>query len=286
MGDHAIEPDDGWLENINEEFRAREIPHAQRPWEAWREWSMQLGISTSMGDPSVKRIFEWFKENTKDGSQNIGSMYVGTFYYDACFWPVTVPLVFGTVKLVAQNSLATMPSPIRNSLFRNVAARDLFIKTWSECLDYGLGIGEVLAENDTSFFQQLLRSADGQLNATATLLHEPRPNPKALESARMATEMFLKAYLARNVALTDDDARRTLGHNLERVVHRIIHHDNVSELAVILGDLHIFPDVGDRYQGTARSSAELWQGYQIAQFVGATLVRTCSGRDSRTSIRR
>lgn len=107
MSNHATEPDDRWLESINDAFRAREVPHAQRPWEAWREWSMQLGISVSMSDPSVKRIFEWFRENTKAGSQDIGSIYVGTRYYDACFWPVTVPVVLGRVKLIAQNSLTT-----------------------------------------------------------------------------------------------------------------------------------------------------------------------------------
>lgn len=115
-----------------------------------------------------------------------------------------------------------LPDDDRNSLVKNVVARDRFIKIWSECLDYGLGIAEVMVENDASFFQQLLRSADGQLNAAVSLLHERRPNPKALESARMATEMFLKAYLARNVALTEENARRTLGHDLERAVDRII----------------------------------------------------------------
>ena len=50
---------DEWFEQINEEFREKEIPDKQRPWLAWSEWSKHIGLSTSFDDADVKRIFEW-----------------------------------------------------------------------------------------------------------------------------------------------------------------------------------------------------------------------------------
>src|ERR1041384_1720982 len=67
---------DEWLEQINEDLRKKDVPHKRRPWDAWREWSKHVGVSTSLGDEDVKKIFDWFEKNTKAGSQYIGPMYV------------------------------------------------------------------------------------------------------------------------------------------------------------------------------------------------------------------
>jgi hypothetical protein len=45
----GYEPTDEWLERINEELRKKDVPHKQRPWEAWMKWSRYAGVSTSLG---------------------------------------------------------------------------------------------------------------------------------------------------------------------------------------------------------------------------------------------
>ena len=136
----GYEVTDEWLEQINEELRKKDVPHKRRPWDAWREWSKHVGVSTSLADEDVKKIFEWFEKNAKAGSQYIGPMYVGSLYYDSCFWPIVIPVVAGRVKLDASKSLRTMPEPIKARLMRD---RDSFINyaaIWADCADYGFGI--------------------------------------------------------------------------------------------------------------------------------------------------
>lgn len=276
-----------WLENTNEEFRKNDTPHRQRPWLAWGEWAKYTGMPIAMNDEVVKKIFFWFEKNTKAGSQHIGPLYTGAFYFDSCFWPVFIPLNYGTVKLDARNSLKTMPTSIVKRLWddrRNKLSE--YISLWADCVDYALGLDDLKKIGGFGrFAQELLNSGDQQLKATIALLLENRPNPKAMESARMSTEMFLKAFLAAKAGLTEKEAKDKIKHDLEKALNRCLAFDAKSELQAIQPDLNVFPDIGDRYKGTDKPPRELWRAHAIAQFTGTTVARTLSGRDVRKTIR-
>jgi hypothetical protein len=212
-------------------------------------------------------------------------MYMGTLYYDSCFWPIFIPVVFGTVKLDAAKSLRTMPDPIKSRLMKDRQEFMQYIAVWVDCLDYGFGIeGLCDGKNTSAFGQELFASGNQQLNATVTLLHEENPNPKAMESSRMATEMFLKAFLASKAGLTDEEARHKIGHNLEKALNMCLAVDKNSELQVIRSGLSLFPEIADRYKGTDKTPIELWHGYGIAQVTGTTVVRSLTGRDVRKTL--
>lgn len=282
---NSYEPTDEWLEQINEELRKRDGHHKQRAWEAWMEWSKYAGVSTSLGDPHVQKIFAWFEKNTKASSQYFGPMYMGSLYYDSCFWPIFIPVVAGTVKLEVAKSLRTMPDPIKSRLMKDKHEFMQYVAVWVDCLDYGFGIeGLCDGKNTSAFEQQLFASGNQQLNATVTLLHEENPNPKAMESSRMATEMFLKAFLASKTGLTDEEARHKIGHNLEKALNMCLDVDKNSELQVIRSGLSLFPRIADRYKGTDKTPIELWHGYGTAQFTGTTVVRSLTGRDARKTL--
>jgi hypothetical protein len=274
-----------WLQTLNEGFSKNDIPHKQRPWLACGEWSKYTGIPISMSDEIVKRIFSWFDKNTKAGSQLIGPMYTGAFYYDSCLWPVFVPIIYGTVRVNARDSLKTMPESILARLWIDRKKLPEYIAVWSDCFDYALGLDDILKSSAlVEFAQDLFNSGDQQLNATISLLLEQTPNPKAAETARMSTEMFLKAFLATKVGLTEEDAKKKFGHNLERTLKACLTVDPKSELCTIGSNLQAFPDIGDRYKGADKSPKELWITYAIAQSVGTTVVRSLSGRDVRETI--
>ena len=278
-----LDPPDTWLVQMNELLSANDVPHVRRPMDAWREWSMKTGVSLGLNDPSVRRIFEWFEKNAPEGSHNIGSMYVGTYYFDACFWPITIWHIFGTVRVDSRDSLTTMPDAIKARLFISDKMQD-FISVWADCADYGLGFDEIISKSETDFAMELLRSADQQLRSTVTVLHQRHPNPKAMESSRMATEMFLKSFLARHAGLTAEDAQNKLRHNLNNALSEVLKVDANSEIANVGPHLGVFPAVGDRYKGESRGLKDLWRGYQIAQFSGTFVVRNFSGRDIRKRV--
>ena len=275
-----------WLEKTNESFRKGDVPHLQRPWLAWGEWAKLTGKQIAMNDDVVTNIFSWFEKNTKAGTQQIGPMYTGAYYYDSCFWPVFVPVVYGTVTINARGSLKTMPESIGKQLWGDRGKLKEYVSVWADCFDYAFGFDD-LQKTSThgKFAQELLNSGDQQLNATVALLLERTPNSKSMESARMSTEMFLKAFPAAKIGLTEKDTKNKIGHDLEKALNACLAVDANSDLKDIFPNLKLFPGIEDRYKGTERTPKELWRAYAVAQFVGTTVVRTLSGRDIRKTIK-
>lgn len=276
---------EAWLRKINEEYRKREVPSKQRPWLALLDWAKHTGDSISFGDEIAKEIFNWFEKNSKVGSQYIGPMYVGALYYDQSFWPVFIPTVFGMTRLNARDSLKTMPDSTVLDLFANRHELSEYVAVWVNCVDYALGVDDLKGDALNDFTRELLAAGDQKLKATVTLLLQDQLNSSAIESARMATEMFLKAFLAAKDGLTERDAKYGIRHDLEKALKRCVAKDPASELRGIQSDLKIFPSIDDRYKGTDQPRAILCRGYEIAQFTGTTICRSLSGRDTRKTLR-
>ncbi len=274
-----------WLEKTNEGFSKSDIPHRQRPWLALVEWAKFTGMPIAINDEVVEKIFSWFERNTKAGSQQIGSIYTGTYYYDSCFWPIFVPVAYGTVTVNARDSLKTMPESIVARLWADRDKLLEYVSVWADCFDYAFGLGDIQKSSTPGkFAQELLNSGYQQLSATVTLLLESFPSSKSIESARMSTEMFMKALLAAKNGLTEKDAKNNIGHDIEKALTACLAVNSNSELQTILPNLKVFPGIEERYKGTYKTPKELWRAYAIAQFVGTTVVRSLSGRDVRKTI--
>jgi hypothetical protein len=283
--ENKYEVTEEWLVQINEKFEANGVPHEQRPWQALVEWLQFTGVPLSADDHNIRKIFDWFALNTRSRSQYIGPMYVGAFYFDNSFWPVFIATVLGRTQLRVFDSIKTVPYQVKKSLMSNKEETLKLSAIWADCIDYAYSIDDLSKnKNLSTFCKELLRSGDNELNAAITLLHAERPNPKAIESARMSVEMFLKAFLAEKAGLTDTEARRKIGHDLNKAVDKCLEVIDHEEFEFIRGDLGIFPPIEDRYKGVVRAPGDLWEGYVAAQYAGATVGRLLSGRDVRPTI--
>jgi hypothetical protein len=148
-------------------------------------------------------------------------------------------------------------------------------------ITYSIGTEGLIKHDNGTFWQDLLRSGHQQLLSTVTLLQGNRPNPKGAEPARMATEMFLKCFIANKTGMSDAEARKKIGHNLEKALYKCFEIDPSSELSAIRSALGTFPDIAERYKETDKTLWDLWRMYSMAQYSGVTVVRGLSGYDSR-----
>lgn len=118
-----------------------------------------------------------------------------------------------------------------------------------------------------------------------SLLLEDNPQPKAIETARMAVEMFLKAILViKDDSWDEDKLRKKINHDLSKAINYCVSVTGSKELQNLISRVSLFPPVGDRYKGKARKNADLWQGYALAQVVGAIFTRMFSDRDTRPQL--
>ncbi len=110
---------DEWLASANKRYRSESIPAKRRPFEALCEYTKEKNAAITFRSPAADQVFRWFQERSVPGAHRIGTLFTGTYFYDAHFWPVSIPIGYGNVKLDAFQALETMPPPVKIELSNN-----------------------------------------------------------------------------------------------------------------------------------------------------------------------
>ena len=269
-----------WLIKLNEEFREAGIEQRRRPWDAIRRYSTEFNVSIDLSSDLAKRIFEWFEAHSKPGAHQIGSMYESVYFYDAQFWSVSIPIVYGTVKLNALESLYQMPENIKNEIMSDPKQAWDYVAFWADCVDYGLGLDDLRNTSGLdNYGMQLLMSGDQELRAATSILNQHRPDSRAILICRMAVEMFIKSYIALKEGLTEKQAK-SIGHDLNKGLDKFIEASGYDHWEAVRGKLSVFPAIHERYKEQEISLNQLWDGFAIAQSIGSVIIREHTGRNT------
>lgn len=282
-----MKPTEEWLVAINKKFRKENIPPIARPFCALEAFSKEFKCIVAIPSEAFNTISEWFYKNTKEGSHNIGPAYRGVYYFDACFWPVDIPIIYGKPLVKPFSSLQSMSEPLKNQIKADKKQLFSFLSLWTDCLDYAYGYEDIIKD---SKFKDLalnfIKSADKELRSTASLLLQDYPEMKAIEGARMSVEMFLKAIVIIANDWDEDAIKKKIGHNLTKAAQEAFNCTHNEEIKEIEKRFRIFPDIHERYAGKDWKPPELWKGYCIAQVVATIFTRLHSERDTRQQIGR
>lgn len=277
------EPSEAWLQAANDRYRAEDVVPKQRPWRAWRDYAGERGLALELRDARVQRIFSWFQQNTQPGAHQAGPMFRGAFFFDACFWPLDVPVVYGTGTLDLFAALSTMPLTLKQSVLRNDEAMAQLVMLWTCCIDYAFGF-EDIGPSSGGFPQNLILSGHRELCSCVGLLLSPRPNAKAAHTASFAVELFAKWLLATKDGL-DEKRARAFNHNLVHLLDACRPYVPEREINAHIARARLMPPVSDRYDGAEPSGRYLWEAYLTAQTVAASLTRVQTGRDSQAALK-
>lgn len=215
----------------------------------------------------------------------MGSLFTGVFYYDSCFWPVDVFVGYGQYQLNALDSLQAMASPTKDELMSRPETAWPYVLTWANSVDYGYGIEDLdkTLPADAVLARSLLENADRELRAAVAQLLEHRPNTKAAMSCRMATEIFLKAFLVLKAKLSEPEIR-AFNHYLDKLLFKVREIDAGHDALKIEQQLTAFPTISDRYTGAELAPRALWLAYEIALHVAAAVIRSFTDRNLRAAI--
>lgn len=277
-------PSEDWLQASDDRFSASGVAVRARPMEALAAWSEKHG-PTAFSSPEARAIFDWYEKSYPPGSFSIGSLFTGAFYFDEAVWPVHVPVGYGTFSVTINKMVANMTKVTGDRLNRNGQALTTLTALGADCLDYGYGFDDLRNEPLASpLARDMLTSGHKELQGAVHVLLSERPNEKAAESAALATEMFLKSYLAQHAGLDEKGAKK-IRHDLAEGLRQCIAHDSSSDLRMLQGTLGALPEIGGRYTPRSMTLKELWYAYSLAQFAGACVVRSMTDRDCRSSLR-
>lgn len=278
---HALET---WLTSTNARYRADELPPRHRPFRALSDFSREFKCSISLDSPLAQSIFDWFYKHSQTGAHATGALFTGAFYFDACFWPLYIPIGFGTFSLNALNCLETMPQSIKEHISQS--REDLWDLAlyWADCCDYAYGIDDVNKEGKLNAKAlAFIQNGDRELAGAIAQLVSPRPNAKAILALRMACEIVLKTLLIQERNLTDQQLKK-LSHKIEDIAAECFAITHAPEFDAVTKAGGIFPEVSDRYEGIERKLSEVWNALCVTQIAATAVIRQYTDRDMRSQL--
>jgi len=273
-----------WLNSTNARYRADEIPLRQRPFRALSDFQREFKWLFMLDSPIAKSILDWFDKHSAPGSHAIGSMFTGAFYFDLYFWPLHIPIGFGTFSINALDCLETMPEAVKEHLAKNQKDSSNLALYWVDCCDYAYGLDELQKTNKLgSKALTFLNNGDRELHGAVAQLLSSKPNTKAILSLRMACEIFLKALLVQEKNLTDKQLKG-LSHKIKDIAADCHFATGVPEFDTVATSASVFPDVSERYDGDERKLSEVWNALCITQVAATAVVRYYIDRDMRSQV--
>lgn len=275
-----------WLEEKNIEYREKDIPHKQRPFRAIQDFSDEFRCSFDFSSKESKQIFDWFEKNSPKGTHEAGPMFQGAFFYDSIFWPIYIPIIFGTVSLDAYKSLGTIPTRCIQEIHTNQVYQDCYLSTWADCIDYIINYGAMINDRTMSnLANEMIRSAHKELTASTSLLLNCSPEDKSIESCRMSIEMNLKSIIIQQLNWDEKKIRKEISHNIIKAA-QIVSDTIVNQRMEVLSKKYsIFPDINERYKGKKYTLKDLWEGYSVAIGTAAACSRVYGTSDIRAHIK-
>lgn len=275
---------DNWLTSVNARYRAEEIPPRHRPFRALSDYSREFKCSFTLDSPIAKSILDWFYKHSAPESHAIGSMFTGAFYFDAYFWPMHIPIGYGTFSINAFDCLETMPETVKEHLAKSQQDSTNLALYWVDCCDYAYGFDELQKSNKLgSKAVTFLNNGDRELRGAVAQLLFPRPNTKAILALRMACEIFLKALLIQEKNLTDSQLKN-LSHKIKDIAADCRLATGVPEFDDVATAANVFPEVSERYDGDEWKLSEVWKALCIAQVTATAVVRHYTNQDIRSQV--
>jgi hypothetical protein len=278
-------PSQEWLVAFNTECRKLGMPSGERPFRALVRWAEEHGqhadqlqlLMSHLATPAFQAIYEFFKAHTSLGRDEKAPFRQTCFFYDTAFWPVIVPVIYGHTVVDPIRFVVGMPVGLFTDLGFNSTARDELDMHWFDCEHHMNHHGLIDRGGLPNAARDFLAGGEKALLAAVESLLATTPNQKAAELSRDAFESTMKGFAVAKTGLTEERARKKIGHDLSLLVQECATALPVSERDRFDRASALYPSVGARYEKGALPTERLWECYREAQHAMAICLRIVGG---------
>lgn len=267
-----------WIESKNEELRKLDVPVERRPYIILRNWSAETGMLFMGRDSKMAEdVFTWYEEKYTD-VKSISGEFKSVFYIDSEFWQLSIPIIYGTVKVDPFACLVNMPNSLKDELFANADCAQDYISFWVDCMDYAYGFQHILSSDKINpdglpFF----KAADQNLKLATTHFYNRVNNSVVVWNCRDALERYMKALIGFEIGLSEKEARN-IGHDLDEAFKRLLEIPGNEQLEALADELNVYPE----YKKNTYDRVELdrlteWRCFRFSQHMGAHVVLKFTG---------
>lgn len=195
-------------------------PHA-RPLQACIAIAEQLGMSFNLGDEFSRRVDAIYKNLYRPSDLELPPMHVGAFMFRDVFFPLRIPVIYGTPAINPVELLLDMTDFQKRWLFNDKVTGLTFFDQLIDLMDFAYGLDDFEKSSSSERTKELWLLAKRQLEAGAAAVLGSFDVYAVIQNSCIATELFLKGALSKETGMTDEQFRNEYGHGIKKLVPAI-----------------------------------------------------------------
>jgi len=263
----------------------------QRPQHAYQIIAKRLKPGSSailQHDPLFNAVNQIYKQLYRPVDLYMPPMHVGAFMFRDVFFPLRIPLIFGSPAINPVDFLADVPQIQKQWLFNEQQVGLTFFDQVIDVMDfvYGLDDLEKIGQlpGKTLEYWYLAKQ---QLEAAAATLLGSFNKYAVIQNSCIATELLLKGALIAKGIDTNTLRYKPYGHDFKNLVNKTAELVHSLDQEMLLFTVRQLPDyINSRYEAKEISRLDLGKFLMNTQFISGEILRQFSDRDFRSDFSR
>jgi hypothetical protein len=273
---------------VDDELIQKGVEPFQRPPSAYLMIAQRMKPGSSailQYDPLFNAVNQIYAELYRSTDLHMPPMYVGAFMFRDVFFPLRIPLIYGSPAINPVDFLIDVPDLPKRWLFDDQKTGSAFFDQVIDLMDFVYGLDDVekigqLPDKTVEWWYL----AKQQLQAAAATVLGSFNKYAVIQNCCISTELILKgALMARGVdEKTLGNQKLGYGHNLENLVNKTAQHISNLDQNNLLFVVKQLPDyVESRYEAKNFSRLDLGKFLMNTQFISGEILRQFSNRNFR-----
>lgn len=275
---------------VDDELIREGVEPFQRPLAACIRIAQRLQPRSSFSlqsDPLFNAVNHMYSELYRSSDLHIPPLHVGAFMFRDVFFPLRIPVIYGSPAINPVDFLADIPETQKRWLFTDKQSGLAFFDQVIDLMDFVYGLNDLektgqLPDKTVEWWYL----AKQQLEAAAATVLGSFNKHAVIQNCCISTELLLKgALIAKGIdEKTLASKKHGYGHNLEKLVDKTAGQLPNFDTATVLLVVKQLPDyVKSRYVANDFSRLVLGSFLMNTQFIGGEILRHFSDRSFRSN---
>ncbi|MEM6754980.1 MAG: hypothetical protein AAF630_18660 [Cyanobacteria bacterium P01_C01_bin.38] len=273
---------------VDDELIQKGVEPYQRPIFTYRMIAQRLKPGSSsilQYDPLFNAVNQIYGELYRPMDMQMPPVHMGAFLFRDIFFPLRIPLIFGSPAINPVDFLIDVPDIQKRWLFNDRQTGLTFFDQVIDLMDFVYGLDDLekigqLPDKTVEWWYL----AKQQLEAAAATVLGSFNKYAVIQNCCISNELLLKgALVAKGVdEKTLKSQKQGYGHNLENLVDKTAQYLPNLNQETLLFVVKQFPDyVKSRYEAMNFSRLELGRFLMNTQFISGEILRQFSNRNFR-----
>lgn len=273
---------------VDDELIQKGIEPFQRPLHTYSTITQRLKPGSSITlehDPLFNAVNQIYKELYRLTDLVMPPIHIGTFMFRDVFFPIRIPVIFGSLAINPVDFLIDVPNTQKRWLFNDQKTALTFLDQVIDLIDFTYGLDDLKKMGKLpSKTVEWWDLAKQHLEAAAAILLGSFNKYAVIQNCCLSTELLLKGSLmAKGVdEKTLADNKKGYGHDLKNLVNKTADYlPNLNRETLLFVVQQLPHYVQSRYETQNFSRLDLGRFMMNTQFISGEILRQFSNRNCR-----